>query len=55
MSQIKLDKKMFFTWLGIIGIPLLVALIPVGDFYSGSKIIFCYYIIRHHVYGNWTL
>ena len=34
MSQIKLDKKMFFTWLGIIGIPLLVALIPVGETFT---------------------
>ena len=34
MSQIKLDKKIFFTWLGIIGIPLLVALIPVGETFT---------------------
>ncbi len=41
MSKIILDKKTFFTWLSIMGIPLLVALIPTrGAFTSDVKLFF---------------
>lgn len=34
MSKINLDKKTLLTWLSIIGIPLLIALIPTGEMFT---------------------
>ena len=34
MSKADVDKKTLLTWLGIIGIPLLVALIPTGESFT---------------------